>query len=283
LPPTIWAVLTFTRNAASEMRQRIREMLRAVRSQRECQNAPTTPPPGVGSEADPPVPRVQTYHAFCMRLLRRHLHRLEDSGFTRSFTLYEDKACQAVMADVVERLEMIPLLNERELAAMPERDATKKRKERAKEGEVAGASLGTRPQEPWGAEGLGTLVVTVKKAAKGLLKAVQRVKPKCTLADDAGVRIAEAPEALYQTYNQVGRAQVREGVLHWLSLIRETYHGLPKVLRERNAMDFADLIHWSLQLLVSHGGVARWTRSDYPYVLVDEFQDTSMVQLQARP
>src|SRR4051794_36498214 len=63
-PENILAV-TFTNKAADQMKTRVRNLLRAVRS------------------GDP---LISTFHSFCVRLLRREIEAL---GYTRDFTIYD--------------------------------------------------------------------------------------------------------------------------------------------------------------------------------------------------
>src|SRR5215471_19115344 len=64
-PQSVLAV-TFTNKAADQMKNRVRNLLRAARS------------------GDP---IISTFHSFCVRLLRREIEAL---GYTRDFTIYDE-------------------------------------------------------------------------------------------------------------------------------------------------------------------------------------------------
>lgn len=65
-----------------------------------------------------------------------------------------------------------------------------------------------------------------------------------------------------------------------LDLMREVMQKYQKLLMDCNAMDFADLLGKTLELLKMEGGPATWLTSHFQHVLVDEFQDTNRVQLE---
>src|ERR1700728_3329823 len=71
-PSAILAV-TFTNNAAADMRSRVAALLRDV--------------------SLPSIPTVSTFHSFCVRLLRRDGEPLGQirPGFTRRFSIYDDE------------------------------------------------------------------------------------------------------------------------------------------------------------------------------------------------
>ncbi len=80
VPPwAIWAV-TFTNKAAAEMRERLDRLLE-------------------GSE----LPWVATFHASCVRILRREIGAL---GFTGDFTIYDDQDQQRLLKDCLKELEV---------------------------------------------------------------------------------------------------------------------------------------------------------------------------------
>src|SRR5687767_4539336 len=64
-PESVLAV-TFTNKAADQMKQRVRSILKAVRS------------------GDP---LISTFHSFCVRLLRREIEAL---SYTSAFTIYDE-------------------------------------------------------------------------------------------------------------------------------------------------------------------------------------------------
>ncbi len=72
--------LTFTNKAAEEMRERVANM---VSAEEAC------------------AVTLSTFHSFCMRILRKEIHRL---GFTQKFTLYDEKDMRRLIMQVAEEL-----------------------------------------------------------------------------------------------------------------------------------------------------------------------------------
>jgi DNA helicase-2/ATP-dependent DNA helicase PcrA len=62
------------------------------------------------------------------------------------------------------------------------------------------------------------------------------------------------------------------------SLIAQVYDHYQRALLKANAMDFGDLIFNLLRLLREHPRVAEAYQRSFLYILVDEFQDTNLVQ-----
>ena len=60
--------------------------------------------------------------------------------------------------------------------------------------------------------------------------------------------------------------------------IAQIYAGYQKKLREAGAFDFDDLIYYTVQLLAEHPDVREFYLNKYRYLLVDEYQDTSVAQ-----
>jgi len=84
-PPAILAV-TFTNKAADEMRQRVNKLL--------------------GLTSPSQLAAVCTFHAFCVRLLRRDGDALAEirNGFTRQFTIYDDDDQLALIKSIYKQL-----------------------------------------------------------------------------------------------------------------------------------------------------------------------------------
>lgn len=72
--------LTFTNKAAEEMRERVAKLV---------------------SKEDSKKVTLCTFHSFCMKILRKEIHRL---GFTQKFTLYDEKDMRRLIMQVAEEL-----------------------------------------------------------------------------------------------------------------------------------------------------------------------------------
>ena len=60
--------------------------------------------------------------------------------------------------------------------------------------------------------------------------------------------------------------------------IAQIYAAYQKKLRDAGAFDFDDLIYCTVQLLAEHAEVREYYQNKYRYLLVDEYQDTSVAQ-----
>ncbi len=85
-PENILAV-TFTNKAAGEMKERVEKLLAAH----------------YGSEPQTGAPLLSTFHAMCVRILRREIERL-GRGYTKSFTIYDSDEQQKVVRNVMKDL-----------------------------------------------------------------------------------------------------------------------------------------------------------------------------------
>ncbi len=63
-------------------------------------------------------------------------------------------------------------------------------------------------------------------------------------------------------------------------LVAQVYKRYQKLLMQSNALDFDDLLLWSVRLLVDHDSVRQKYAQQFEHVLVDEFQDTNRAQYQ---
>ncbi len=63
-------------------------------------------------------------------------------------------------------------------------------------------------------------------------------------------------------------------------LVAQVYAAYAKRCKDNGAMDFDDLIYYTVRLLREHKEVRDYYQSRYRYILVDEYQDTSVAQFQ---
>lgn len=74
------------------------------------------------------------------------------------------------------------------------------------------------------------------------------------------------------SYQRVRRMDVQE------RLVREFGEAYTTTKREQNVLDFDDLVVFAAELLEANPAVARAYATQYPHILVDEFQDTNAAQ-----
>lgn len=60
--------------------------------------------------------------------------------------------------------------------------------------------------------------------------------------------------------------------------VANAYHVYQKLLLEQNALDFGDLINYTLKLFTERKNVLAFYRRRFKYILIDEFQDTNFAQ-----
>src|SRR6056297_2589667 len=70
--------------------------------------------------------------------------------------------------------------------------------------------------------------------------------------------------------------------------VANAYHTYQKLLLENNALDFGDVINYTIELLKKRPNILKKYRDKFKYILVDEFQDTNwaqykLIQLLAAP
>ena len=89
-PPDRILAVTFTNKAAKEMRERLSKMLGARRRPRR-------------GEPAPPTPVIGTFHANCVRILRRHARKL---GYPESFAIYDRGDQESTAREVLRQLRV---------------------------------------------------------------------------------------------------------------------------------------------------------------------------------
>ena len=79
----------------------------------------------------------------------------------------------------------------------------------------------------------------------------------------------------------IDQATDREDVeigIQRLKEIANAYHVYQQLLLERNALDFGDLINYTIKLFKERPHILKKFRQQFKYILVDEFQDTNWAQ-----
>lgn len=174
--------ITFTNKAAGEMRERINGMV------------------GFGAESI----WVATFHATCVRILRRFIDRI---GFETNFTIYDADDQKTLMKDICKSMEI----------------DTKLYKEK--------------------------MFLSVISSAK-----------------DELIDPAEFARQAGEDFEKIRQAQV--------------YQAYQDALKRNNALDFDDLICYTVKLFQKEEQVLLHYQERFRYIMVDEYQDTNTAQFQ---
>ena len=173
-----WQILavTFTNKAAGEMRERVEKLLGGIET-----------------------PLIATFHATCVRILRREIGRL---GFGSNFVIYDDKESERLLKDVII-----------------EQNIDEK-----------------------------------KYPAKAFAAAIDECKNAGSLPQDltTGDQMAERLVRVYSAYQER--------------------------LKKCNALDFGDLILFTVRIFEEFPEVLEHYREKWQWLLVDEYQDTNPIQ-----
>ncbi|MGH8057237.1 MAG: ATP-dependent helicase, partial [Candidatus Entotheonellia bacterium] len=175
--------LTFTNKAAEEMRRRVESLV------------------GASSEEI----WVSTFHAACVRILRRDIERL--GGHTRHFVIFDTSDQSAVIKECLRELNISP----------------------------------------------------------------ERYPPQAIAA-----RISRLKNQLVTAGEFVGGAQN----FGFEAQVRRVYERYQKRLIEQNALDFDDLLMYTVRLFEDVPEVLESYQRKFRYILVDEYQDTNHAQYQ---
>jgi len=85
-------------------------------------------------------------------------------------------------------------------------------------------------------------------------------------------------EELHLDTDQAGDREEAEMEIHRIREVANAYHVYQRLLLENNALDFGDLINYTLRLFQKRPQVLKKFREQFKYILVDEFQDTNWAQ-----
>ncbi len=173
-----WQILavTFTNKAAGEMRERVEKLLGGL-----------------------DTPLIATFHATCVRILRRDIERL---GFGSNFAIYDDKESERLLKDI-----------------LAEQNIDEKR-----------------------------------YPVRSFAGAIDECKNAGNLPEDlvTGDQMADRLVAVYAAYQER--------------------------LKKCNALDFGDLILYTVRLFEEYPDVLEHYREKWQWLLVDEYQDTNPIQ-----
>ena len=73
-------------------------------------------------------------------------------------------------------------------------------------------------------------------------------------------------------------AELAENENKKITEVADAYHAYSQILLQEGALDFGDLINWTLKLFNERPQILAEYRAKFKYILVDEFQDTNFAQ-----
>lgn len=115
------------------------------------------------------------------------------------------------------------------------------------------------------------------KFIRALLKHFSRAKDE----DINPRQYAEYADGLKQNLDQMlggANGKIQEQEASRINEISGAYHVYQQLLLDNNAMDFGDLINYTLKLFRERPAILEKYRKQFQYILVDEFQDTNLAQ-----
>ncbi len=84
--------------------------------------------------------------------------------------------------------------------------------------------------------------------------------------------------AISSAKNELVPAEAYPATSYFGEIVRRIYPRYEELLRQNNALDFDDLLVWTVRLLRDHDDLRQAYRRRFRHLLVDEFQDTNTVQ-----
>ena len=138
---------------------------------------------------------------------------------------------------------------------------------------------------------------TINSLSNGIIDEYIRLTggTKFKLVPDTAVIISQLYRKVYQDFPTEGEIGETARVIAYIKNMRlpseeikklkigeydaePLYNAYIRYMRQNRQMDFDDQLTISLRILVQYPEIRQWFRERYPYVLVDEAQDTSKVQ-----
>jgi DNA helicase-2/ATP-dependent DNA helicase PcrA len=96
--------------------------------------------------------------------------------------------------------------------------------------------------------------------------------------DEKQYRPRAVRAAISRAKNELVGPEKYPSQTYWQEVARRVYVKYEEILRANDALDFDDLLLWAVRLFRDHGDVLARYQEQYRHILVDEWQDTNMVQ-----
>ena len=115
------------------------------------------------------------------------------------------------------------------------------------------------------------------KFIHALIRHFSRLKDE-DISTDEYLKYAEGRMLNLDSAEFIGSKEEEEQEVKRLLEVASAYHLYQKLLLDKGALDFGDLITETLRLLSRRPNILKTFREKYKYILVDEFQDTNYAQ-----
>ena len=107
-----------------------------------------------------------------------------------------------------------------------------------------------------------------------LISHFSRLKDEVVYPED----YLEYAKNLHLDTDTAGDREEQESEIKRVQELANAYHVYQQLLLENNALDFGDLINYTLKLFQKRPKILKKFREQFKYILVDEFQDTNWAQ-----
>ncbi|MDP2812703.1 MAG: UvrD-helicase domain-containing protein, partial [bacterium] len=107
-----------------------------------------------------------------------------------------------------------------------------------------------------------------------LISHFSRLKDEVVYPED----YLEYAKNLHLDTDTAGDREEKESEIRRVQELANAYHVYQQLLLENNALDFGDLINYTLKLFQKRPKILKKFREQFKYILVDEFQDTNWAQ-----
>ncbi len=202
--------------------------------------------------------RIMTFHSFCEKILQQHGL---DIGLPINFKLLNEFGQWALIKKNLDKFDLEyyrPLGNQTKFIS-----ALLKHFSRAKDENISSSEYLEYAQE-------------LKENVDSMLSGSNLKRRASSKFQNTNSKKIQNNK--YKILNTFDNKEIAEQEIKRINEIANAYHVYQQLLLENNALDFGDLINYTLKLFQERPAVLEKFKKQFKYILVDEFQDTNWAQ-----